>query len=171
MLSTRARWTAVCLIVVCCLCASVLLVAQSTGGRILGRVADPTGAVLANVKVTAANEATGVSRDTETSDTGDYTFPEVPVGVYTLTFELTGFKRDVRRGVNLDVERAARCVDDPVGHVTVRIAKRGRRDAGRVVVGPQRRIVQCVRSVTRIQRRIGAVLDGGIYGDRIGGHG
>ena len=37
---------------------------QSTGGRILGRVADPTGAVLTGVKVTLINEATGVSRDT-----------------------------------------------------------------------------------------------------------
>src|ERR1700680_820663 len=105
MPSSRARWTAVCLIVVCSLCTSVLLVAQSTGGRILGRVADPTGAVLANVKVTATNEATGVSRDTETSDTGDYTFPEVPVGVYTFSFELTGFKKDLRHGVNLDVNQ------------------------------------------------------------------
>src|SRR6202521_5485076 len=105
MPTSRARWTAVCLLVVCSLCTSVLLVAQSTGGRILGRVADPTGAVLANVKVTATNEATGVSRDTDTSDTGDYTFPEVPVGVYTFSFELTGFKKDLRHGVNLDVNQ------------------------------------------------------------------
>jgi hypothetical protein len=105
MPSSRARWTAGCLIVVCSLCTSVVLVAQSTGGRVLGRVADPSGAVLAQIKVTATNEATGVSRETQTSDTGDYTFLEVPVGVYTLTFELKGFKKDVRRGVNLDVNQ------------------------------------------------------------------
>jgi hypothetical protein len=105
MPSSRARWTAVCLFVIFPLCPSVLLVAQSTGGRILGRVADPSGAVLAHLTVTANNEATGVSRDSQTSDAGDYTFLEVPVGVYTLTFELKGFKKDVRRGVSLDVNQ------------------------------------------------------------------
>src|ERR1700730_7381299 len=105
MPSSRARWPTVSLIVVCSLCTSVLLVAQSTGGRILGRVADPSGAVLAHIKVTASNEATGVSRDTQTGDTGDYSFLEVPVGVYTLAFELTGFKKDVRHGVTLDVNQ------------------------------------------------------------------
>ncbi len=105
MTSSRARWTAVCLLVLFAPCPSVLLVAQSTGGRILGRVADPSGAVLAHITVTATNEATGVSRDSQTSDAGDYSFLEVPVGVYTLTFELKGFKKDVRRGVSLDVNQ------------------------------------------------------------------
>ena len=105
MTSSEARWTAVCLLLLFAPCLSVLLVAQSTGGRILGRVADPSGAVLAHITVTATNEATGVSRDSQTSDAGDYSFLEVPVGVYTLTFELKGFKKDVRRGVSLDVNQ------------------------------------------------------------------
>ena len=50
-----------------CLICSTLLFAQGTGGRILGRVADPSGAVLAGVKVTATNEATGVTRETQTN--------------------------------------------------------------------------------------------------------
>ena len=42
---------------------SSLLAAQGTGGRILGLVSDPSGAVLSGVKVTAANAATGIARD------------------------------------------------------------------------------------------------------------
>ena len=49
---------------------------QSTGGRIIGRVADSTGAVISGVQITLANEATGVSRDTKTDQNGDYTFVE-----------------------------------------------------------------------------------------------
>jgi hypothetical protein len=90
MPSLRARWTAVCLAVTILLLLPTTLPAQGTGGRILGRVADPSGAVLAHVKVVATNEATGVSRDSQSNDSGDYTFPEVPVGVYSLSFELTG---------------------------------------------------------------------------------
>jgi len=79
--------------------------AQSTGGRILGRVEDTSGAVLANVKVTATNDATGITRETKTNASGDYVFPEVPVGIYTLTFDLSGFKTNVRKSVTLDVNQ------------------------------------------------------------------
>jgi hypothetical protein len=86
---------------------SVPVLSQSTGGRVLGRVADTTGAVLAGVKVTLVNEATGVLRDTQTNDSGDYVFLEVPVGSYRVEFELTGFKKDVRAGVHLDLNQVA----------------------------------------------------------------
>src|SRR3984957_16817876 len=105
MPSLRARWTAVCLVVTTCLWIPAALFAQGTGGRILGRIADPSGAVLAHVKVVATDEDTGVSRTAETNDSGDYSFPEVPVGVYTLSFELTGFKKDLRHGVSLDLNQ------------------------------------------------------------------
>ncbi len=110
MPSLRARSTMMCLgtvsfVIAISLVVPTLLCAQGTGGRILGRVADPSGAVIAHVKVTATNEATGVSRGAETNDSGDYVFPEVPVGVYTLDFELTGFKKDLRHGVTLELNQ------------------------------------------------------------------
>src|ERR1700687_529820 len=88
-----------------CLICSTLMSAQSTGGRILGRVADSSGAVLAGVKVTLTNEATGVTADTTTSGNGDYGFPQVAVGVYRLEFDLVGFKKNVQRGGNVDLNQ------------------------------------------------------------------
>jgi outer membrane receptor protein involved in Fe transport len=79
--------------------------AQGTGGRILGRAADSSGAVLANVKVTLTNEATGVSNETTTNANGDYGFPQVPVGTYRMDFDLTGFKKNLQRGVNVDLNQ------------------------------------------------------------------
>jgi hypothetical protein len=100
------RLSDTCLAIAClCLICSTLVFAQGTGGRIVGRVADPSGAVLANVKVTLANEATGVSHEAETNGSGDYGFPEVPVGVYTLTFDLQGFKTSVRKGVPVELNQ------------------------------------------------------------------
>ncbi len=98
-----ASLSALCLVLAMSLCLPTLLPAQSTGGRIIGRVADPTGAVIANVKVTLINEATGVTTDTTTNDNGDYAFPQVPVGTYRMEFDLTGFKKNVQRSVNLDL--------------------------------------------------------------------
>jgi hypothetical protein len=103
-MSLRVRSTAVCLTAVLSLIACNVF-AQGTGGRILGRVADPSGAVLAGVKVTAVNEATGVSRETKTGDSGDYGFPDLPVGAYTLSFELPRFKKNVSKGLALDVNQ------------------------------------------------------------------
>jgi hypothetical protein len=101
MRSSKAR----VLLALFCLASSTLLMAQSTGGRILGRVADPTGAVLANVKVVLINDATAAQRDATTNDSGDYVFVEVPPGSYHAEFELSGFKKNVRRGINLDVNQ------------------------------------------------------------------
>jgi hypothetical protein len=105
MLVRRACWSAVCLAIAVSLSVPTFLSAQGTTGRIVGRVADPGGAVLANVKVTLVNEGTSVSRDSKTNENGDYDFVEVPVGTYRLEFDLTGFKKNVRRGVSLDINQ------------------------------------------------------------------
>jgi hypothetical protein len=95
----------VCLALVVCLSLTSLLPAQGTGGRILGRIADPTGAVLSGVKVMATNEATGVGQDTLSNDSGDYVFPNLAVGTYSLSFDLSGFKNIVRHSISLDVNQ------------------------------------------------------------------
>ena len=108
MLPLRAHRSHVCTRVLC-LAVTVLfavqLFAQGTGGRILGRVTDPSGAVLAGAKITATNDATGVTHDTIANDSGDYVFPDLPVGTYSLTFDLTGFKKAVRHAISLDVNQ------------------------------------------------------------------
>jgi hypothetical protein len=105
MPSLRARWTAVCLAAAISLFLPTLLPAQGASGRIVGRVADPSAAVLAQVKITLTNEATGISRDALTSDSGDYSFVDVTPGTYTVQFELAGFKKNVQKSVIVDVNQ------------------------------------------------------------------
>ena len=105
MLPSRAPWVTHRLVALFCLFTSTLLLAQSTGGRILGRVADPSGAVLAGVKVVAINEATGTSHETTTNSGGDYVFPQVAVGGYRVEFDHSGFKKNVQRGVSVDLNQ------------------------------------------------------------------
>ena len=81
------------------------LLGQSTGGRIIGRVADPTGAVLADVQVTLTNQATSVSRQAQTNGSGDYTFVEVVPGTYRVELEHAGFKKNSQGGVIVDVNQ------------------------------------------------------------------
>ena len=103
MPSSTARRATRCVVALMCLLSSTLLLAQSTGGRIIGRVADSSGAVLGNVTVRLTNDATGVVRDTKTNESGDYSFVEVQPGNYSAEFELAGFKKNVQRDILLQV--------------------------------------------------------------------
>jgi hypothetical protein len=95
----------VCVAAAVCLLMPTLVLAQGTGGRVLGRVSDPSGAVLSGVKVAATNDATGIGSDTVSNDSGDFVFPNLAVGNYTVSFDLTGFKKAVRHGISLDVNQ------------------------------------------------------------------
>ena len=73
------------------LALNTLVFAQGTAD-IVGRVTDTSGGVLPAVTVTAENIATKNVRTTITSGTGDYVFTLLPIGVYTVRIELTGFQ-------------------------------------------------------------------------------
>src|SRR5881396_4321033 len=107
MRSSTMLWATRVLLVLFCLMGSTVMLAQSTGGRVVGRVADPSGAVLAGVKITLTNEATGVSRAAQTNSSGDYVFVEVPPGNYSVEFEQTGFKKNVQKNVTVEVNGVA----------------------------------------------------------------
>src|SRR2546428_1344499 len=65
--------------------------AQQTTGSVTGRILDQQGAAVPGVTVTAKNSQTGFVR-TETSDAeGLYRLNALPVGVYDVTAELSGF--------------------------------------------------------------------------------
>lgn len=61
--------------------------AQTATGQIMGTVKDASGAVIAGAKVKVSNEKTGLSREATTSATGDYVFPLLAVGVYSVSVE------------------------------------------------------------------------------------
>jgi Carboxypeptidase regulatory-like domain/TonB-dependent Receptor Plug Domain len=82
--------------------------AQTTTGAITGAVADPSGALIPNVKVTATNTATNVTNTTRTNESGVYNFPFLAIGEYTLTAEAEGFKRIVLGPFRLEVNQTAR---------------------------------------------------------------
>jgi hypothetical protein len=73
----------------------------SSTGTIQGRVVDAQGAVLPGVAVTATSPALLGPQTTITSETGNYRFPAVPPGVYSLTYELAGFNTVRREGIQI----------------------------------------------------------------------
>jgi len=80
---------------------SGILFAQSDLGKISGFIKDPSGATIANAKVTVRNN-TGVERQTTTNDSGYYVVTNVPPGLYTMIAEATGFQKYETRDNKLD---------------------------------------------------------------------
>src|SRR5271170_1249440 len=81
--------------------------AQSTGGRVLGRVLDPTGAVVPGVALTLTNDASGANLAAQSSNSGDYIFPAVPVGTYHLQAQIQGFQNFVANGLTVILNATA----------------------------------------------------------------
>jgi len=82
--------------------------AQTVTGVISGTVVDATKATIPGASVTAVNQETGLKRSTVTNDVGFYEFPSLPPGPYTVTVELTGFKRYEQTDVALTVSQRVR---------------------------------------------------------------
>jgi hypothetical protein len=57
---------------------------QTAAGTLTGIVTDPSGAVIANIPVTATHVDTGTKIIGTTSQTGNYTIPQMPVGRYVI---------------------------------------------------------------------------------------
>ena len=71
-------------------------------GSIFGKVTDESGAVLPGVTVTVAGPSLQQPLIAVTTATGAYQFPSVPIGKYTVTFEMSGFKKVTRPDVVIE---------------------------------------------------------------------
>lgn len=90
------------LLLLCLFVAAVPAFAQNNKGTIVGTVNDPSGAVVVNATVTAANVATGETREATTSDDGTYSIPALDPGNYNVTITASGFQTAVRENVVLE---------------------------------------------------------------------
>lgn len=82
--------------------------AQTTSTEILGTVTDPAGASVPSAKVTLLRTATGQARETLTNQDGNYAFPLIEVGEYTVKVEREGFKTQEQRGITVQLQQKAR---------------------------------------------------------------
>ena len=77
------------------------MLAQFDNGQIGGVVRDADGLHIPGATVTATNEGNGQQRVTVSNGEGQYVFPSLLVGTYTIGAELAGFSRSVTTGVRL----------------------------------------------------------------------
>src|ERR1700723_2716040 len=79
-------------------CTFAILVAHSANAQVdrsglNGSVTDASGRVLPQAQVMAVENATGLRRESVSDTSGNYSIPQLPVGIYTITFKHQGFEK------------------------------------------------------------------------------
>src|SRR6267154_1559503 len=81
---------------------------QAVNATLLGTVTDASGAAAANVRLTIIETNTGITRTSQSNESGNYVVPDLPPGTYTVTAELPGFKRASRPAIDVVVNTSQR---------------------------------------------------------------
>ncbi|MCW5979919.1 MAG: TonB-dependent receptor [Bryobacteraceae bacterium] len=89
--------------VACSLAMAGWIEAQTFLGAMTGRVVDPSGGRIPSATVTATNQGTGVAYKTVSNEAGIYVLQQLPVGRYDVSVEAAGFRKLVRRDIELNV--------------------------------------------------------------------
>jgi len=95
-----------------CVCTASVF-AQAGAGTITGIVSDATGAVVANAPVEVKNVETGGVYRALSTETGNYTIPQLPTGRYEMSVNVMGFKKYDRQNLSLAVAQVMR-IDVPL---------------------------------------------------------
>ena len=112
-----------------------LVYAQTKNGNIIGQIADPAGALVPGITVTAVNETTQAQRKAVTASDDTYLFSLISAGEYTLTVEHAGFKKYVNRDVSLSVNQCLRVdVKLEIGEITSTVDVTGESESWRTLV-------------------------------------
>jgi hypothetical protein len=97
----RTLFVAICLVIL-----AATLFGQAGTGSITGTVADPAGAVVSGATVEVTNTETGVIYPAVTTTTGVYNVINLPIGSYSVSVTVPGFKKFVRTGMSLAATQA-----------------------------------------------------------------
>jgi hypothetical protein len=75
-------------------------------GSFSGTVTDKSGSAIIGATITITSQGTGVARDTKTDETGHYIINYLPVGMYTIHVEFTGFQPTESKDQKLQVDES-----------------------------------------------------------------
>ena len=81
------------------------LKAQYTTATLGGTITDTSGAVIPGANITVRNTGTDLTRNMQSAADGSFLFPLLPIGMYTLTVEKSGFKTYMQSGILLTVNQ------------------------------------------------------------------
>ena len=92
----------------CFLFGNGALHAQAVSGTIVGTVTDSGGAVVSNAQVSIILTGQSALHASVTNESGNFSEPNLPAGIYTVTVAAPGFKKEVRENIVLNTDTTTR---------------------------------------------------------------
>ncbi len=105
--SLRLSHIIVILLAVCFSLIGVKSLNAQANAGLTGTVTDATGATISGANVTITSAGTGEKNRTVTSSAGTYAVTGLVPGVYSITVEAKGFKKEIQNSVNVEVSTNA----------------------------------------------------------------
>jgi Carboxypeptidase regulatory-like domain len=91
-------------------CFLALMISPATHGQATGsfsgNVLDKSGSGVPGATVLATSQGTGLARDGKTDNAGHYLIPLLPVGIYTVRIDATGFQSAESKDLHLQIDEA-----------------------------------------------------------------
>ncbi|MCU1259786.1 MAG: TonB-dependent receptor, plug, partial [Bryobacterales bacterium] len=100
------RWIAI--IAPLYLLCAVPAYSQAVNGTLLGTVTDTSGGSVASAKVTLTETNTRIVKIGQTNASGNYAFPDIPPGLYSVEVEMAGFKKEIKGGITVEANTSPR---------------------------------------------------------------
>ena len=97
-----------CLVAALSLCFAASGFSQAVSATVVGTVTDVSGAAVASAEVVITEMDTAVAHTLKANESGNFTLPDLPPGRYQVSVEHPGFKKELRRDVQLQVNSTAR---------------------------------------------------------------
>ena len=107
-LPRRAPWLLTAILASLVLLLAPLSRGQAVSATLLGNVTDDTGAAVPNAQLQILESSTGIAHAGVTNESGNFTFPDLTPGNYTVSVESKGFKKETRANVDVVVNTATR---------------------------------------------------------------
>jgi Carboxypeptidase regulatory-like domain/TonB dependent receptor-like, beta-barrel len=98
----RRAWWLVCL---CLLLVTGIATAQTDQGAITGTVTDNTGAIVPGAQVTLSATDTGLTLQSKSNGSGNFTFSPIKIGNYSVNASAPGFQTTTRQNIHVDVQQ------------------------------------------------------------------
>ena len=90
------------------ICWPAVALCQIITGNIVGQITDKSAALVPRVEIVIRNSNTGIAMTVEADDSGTYSAPNLPAGIYDISARKGGFRLETVTGIQLLAQQTAR---------------------------------------------------------------
>src|SRR5882762_4009167 len=102
------RLRSICFLFLLALSTANTALSQAVNATLVGAITDASGAAVPKAQILITETNTGINKTGVANESGNYIFPDLPPGTYSVTAEHPGFKKETRRDIDVVVNSNTR---------------------------------------------------------------